>query len=81
MKALADELHVDTAPMKIPAGPEAALLGYRLLTRWKDTRGKSASHTELISALDKAGLGATIDVIDRLGSVDISKGNTVVEVV
>ncbi|XP_071495899.1 uncharacterized protein [Diadema antillarum] len=74
MQALADELHVDTAPMHIPAGKEAALLGYRLLTRWKETRGKYASHTELISALDKAELGSTVDVIDRLGSVDISKG-------
>ncbi|XP_063969252.1 uncharacterized protein LOC129282178 [Lytechinus pictus] len=74
MQALADELHVDTAPMKIPAGKESALLGYRLLSRWKETRGKYASHTELISALDKAELGSAVDVIDRLGSVDISKG-------
>jgi hypothetical protein len=75
LQPLADKLRVDTKPMMIQYnGDLLAELGYRLLVRWKETRGKYASHTELLKALDSAGLDALGLDIDKMGSVDIAKG-------
>ncbi|XP_022098067.1 uncharacterized protein LOC110983050 [Acanthaster planci] len=75
MQPLADKLRVDTKPMMIQYdGDFIAELGYRLLVRWKETRGKYASHTELLKALESVGLGAVGLDVDKMGSVDISTG-------
>ncbi len=75
MQPLADNLRVDTVPMMIQYGGDfIAELGYRLLVRWKETRGKYASHAELLKALESSGLGALGKDVDKMGSVIISKG-------
>ncbi|XP_071808299.1 uncharacterized protein [Asterias amurensis] len=75
MQPLADKLRVDTTPMMIQySGDFVAELGFRLLVRWKETRGKYASHTELLKALESSGLGALGKDVDKMGSVNISKG-------
>ncbi|PIK41818.1 hypothetical protein BSL78_21331 [Apostichopus japonicus] len=71
---LADELRFDTTTMMIPRGGADSHLGYRLLLRWKETRGKYASHTELMKALGKAGLDNLAKDVDQMGSVSVVKG-------
>ena len=79
MQPLADKLRVDTTPMMIQySGDFVAELGFRLLVRWKETRGKYASHTELLKALESSGLGALGKDVDKMGSVNISKGWSII---
>ena len=44
------------------------------MTRWKETRGKYASHTEMMKALEDAGLEGLGKDVDGIGSVDTSQG-------
>ncbi|XP_033113928.1 uncharacterized protein LOC117114378 isoform X2 [Anneissia japonica] len=75
IQPLADELEVDTAQMHIPFdGNFQEILRFRLLQRWKETRGKYATHTELINALGIVGLSSVIPKVDSFGSIDTTHG-------
>ncbi|XP_071953307.1 uncharacterized protein [Antedon mediterranea] len=74
IQSLAVELGVDIEKMQIPEGTFEEAVRFRLLQRWKEVRGKYATHTELISALRAVGLSSVVTQIDAIGSIDTKRG-------